>query len=151
MNELNPTSHARINRFIGIESHPISYVISASDIKGFTQAVEDFNDTYRDREFAKRHGLNDIVAPPTFLRTLKSHGSEKNPEHIGDHLLDGGSEWEYFEPILPGDNITVVDKLINVSEKVGKLGQMFIWTREFKYTNQLSRVVAMHKWTRITY
>lgn len=151
MNEFEAISDPRFKRFIGLESEPISYVIRVSDIKNFTETVGDFNEIYRDRVLAKRHGLNNIIAPPTFLRTLKSRCSENNPEHLEDHLLDGGSEWEYLEPVQSGDKITVVDKLITVSEKFGKLGHMFIWTREFKYTNQHSKVVATHKWTRITY
>ena len=151
MSKFDSISNAVIKRSIGVESSPITYGVGASDITDFTDAVGDYNEIYRDRKLAKRRGLNNIVAPPTFLRTLKGDSSENNPEHLEAHLLDGGSEWDYFEPILPGDNITVVDKLLNVLERKGKLGAMFIWTREFKYTNQHSKVVAIHKWTRITY
>ncbi|PZC51191.1 MAG: N-terminal half of MaoC dehydratase [Chloroflexi bacterium] len=151
MSEFDSISDSVIKRSIGVESAPITYVVGTSDIIDFTDAVGDFNEIYRERNLAKRRGLNNIVAPPTFLRTLKGSRSENNPEHLGAHLLDGGSEWNYFEPILAGDNITVVDKLLDVLEKTGKLGKMLIWTREFKYTNQHSKVVAIHKWTRITY
>lgn len=151
MSEFDSISDPVIKRSIGVESAPITYVVGTSDIIDFTDAVGDLNEIYRERKLAKHRGLNNIVAPPTFLRTLKGNCSENNPEHLGTHLLDGGSEWDYFEPILPGDNISVVDKLLNVLEKKGKLGKMFIWTREFKFTNQHSKVVAIHKWTRITY
>ena len=65
--------------------------------------------------------------------------------------LDGGSEWEYFEPIRPGDLITVTQYLADVHERQGRLGNMLIMVRETKYINQFGNVAALQRSTGISY
>ena len=65
--------------------------------------------------------------------------------------LDGGSEWDYFEPVRPGDRITVTNYLADVFERQGRLGLMLFMVRETKYVNQLGQVVALQRSTGISY
>ena len=53
--------------------------------------------------------------------------------------LDGGSEWEYFLPVRPGDTITVTQAIIDFTEKHGRLGTMLIETRQNSFVNQRGR------------
>ena len=65
--------------------------------------------------------------------------------------MDGGSEWEYFEDVRPGDLITVTKYLSDVQEKDGKLGNMLIMVNEKKYVNQFNKIVAIQRTTSISY
>ena len=65
--------------------------------------------------------------------------------------MDGGSEWEYFEDVRPGDLITVTKYLSDVQEKDGKLGNMLIMVNEKKYVNQFNNIVAIQRTTSISY
>ena len=65
--------------------------------------------------------------------------------------VDGGSEWEYFEPVRPGDSITVTQYLTSVNERQGRLGNMLIMVTEQKYVNQFGKTVALQRGTSITY
>jgi hydroxyacyl-ACP dehydratase HTD2-like protein with hotdog domain len=65
--------------------------------------------------------------------------------------LDGGSEWEYFEPIRVGDTITAKAHVADIIERSGRLGPMLITTIEHTYTNQLDEVVATQLTTYIRY
>jgi hydroxyacyl-ACP dehydratase HTD2-like protein with hotdog domain len=65
--------------------------------------------------------------------------------------LDGGSEWEYFEPVRVGDQISVTQYLSDISERRGSLGHMLFMVRETKYTNQFGNVVALQRTTGISY
>jgi acyl-CoA thioesterase FadM len=65
--------------------------------------------------------------------------------------LDGGSEWEFFYPVRPGDLVTVTVKLASVVQRTGRLGQMIILTRETTYVNQLGQIVAIQRSTSISY
>ena len=65
--------------------------------------------------------------------------------------LDGGSEWDYFEPVRPGDRITVTNYLAGVHERAGRLGNMLFMVRETKYVNQFGTTVALQRTTGISY
>ena len=65
--------------------------------------------------------------------------------------LDGGSEWEYYEPVRPGDRITVTTKISNIFERAGRLGNMMFIQRETKYVNQFGSTAAIQRTTGISY
>ena len=92
-----------------------------------------------------------IVAPPTFLRSMRVGSNKVTVQSPYPANLDGGSEWEYFEPIRPGDLITVTQYLSDVHERQGRLGNMLIMVRETKYINQFGNVAALQRSTGISY
>jgi acyl dehydratase len=65
--------------------------------------------------------------------------------------LDGGSQWEYFHPVRPGDRITVTTMLADLFERPGRLGNMLFSVRETKYANQFGQTVALQRTTGISY
>ena len=66
--------------------------------------------------------------------------------------LDGGSEWEYFVPVRPGDTITVTQKFADVYERNARaFGKMMFTIRETKYVNQFGHTVALQRGTGISY
>ena len=66
-------------------------------------------------------------------------------------VVDGGSEWEYYEPVRPGDRITVRTKIADLFERPGRLGNMLFTIRETSYTNQFEKIVALQRTTGISY
>ena len=66
-------------------------------------------------------------------------------------LLDGGSDWEYFEPVRPGDRITAVSRITDIVERTGRLGVMVIVTTETTYRNHFDQVVATQTSSGIRY
>ena len=62
-------------------------------------------------------------------------------------VLDGGSAWEYFEPVRPGDQITMVRRLESLNERDGKLGKMLLAVYLVEYTNQSGKLVATQRST----
>ncbi len=136
---------------IGVASEPLTHEVERGAILRFADAIADPNPLYRDEAHARRSGYGGIIAPPTFLRTLQPGPPTVQWQSPLHNRLDGGSEWRYLEPVHPGDRITVVETLIDVKERTGRLGPMVILTRELTYTNQLGRLVAVQRWTLITY
>ena len=65
--------------------------------------------------------------------------------------LDGGSDWEYFEPVRPGDRITAVSRIDDINERKGRLGLMIIMSTVTTYRNQFGQVVATQTGTGIAY
>lgn len=135
---------------IGVDSEPITYDVEKGAIVKFAQAIGDANPLYNDEEAARRTRYGGLIAPPTFMRSLISNPAPdfKSPYPAN---LDGGSQWEYFYPVRPGDRITVSTRLANLFERPGRLGNMLFSVRETKYVNQFGQTVAIQRTTGISY
>ena len=64
-----------------------------------------------------------------------------------DGLLHGSTELECFQPVRPGDEITVTAKIASIRER----SQMAFVTFEISYTNQKRELVARCQQTMIGY
>ena len=136
---------------VGVESEPYTNEIEKGAIIKFARAIGDTNPIYTDEEAARRSRYGGLVAPPTFFRSLRSGPMKVNVENPYPANLDGGSEWEYYEPARPGDRITVTNKISNIFERPGRLGNMLFIQRETKYVNQFGTTVAIQRTTGISY
>ena len=151
MPEENSIIPESLRNAIGVESDPITYEIEKGHIARFAEAIGDENPLYRDEIKARNSKYGGIIAPPTFYRALRPGSLPETAESPFTRNLDAGSDWEYFEPIRPGDRITVTIKLADVVEREGRLGKMIIITRETRYENQLGQIVATQKTNGISY
>ena len=68
-----------------------------------------------------------------------------------DRALDGGSDWEYFFHVRPGDNITATATILDITEREGRLGTMIFTKTIVEYENQLGQIVATQTNTSIRY
>ena len=132
---------------IGVESEPAEHDVEKGAIVKFARAIGDTNPAFNDDDEA--HG--GMVAPPTFLRSMPSGPPRVQVSSPYGANLDGGSEWEYFEPVRPGDRITVTSQFSDVYERPGRLGNMLFMVRETSYVNQAGRLVAVQRTTGISY
>ncbi|MCH2522606.1 MAG: MaoC family dehydratase [SAR202 cluster bacterium] len=151
MPEENTIIPESLRNAIGVESDPITYEIEKGHIARFAEAIGDENPLYSDEIKARNSKYGGIIAPPTFYRALRPGSLPETAESPFTRNLDAGSDWEYFEPIRPGDRITVTIKLADVVEREGRLGKMIIITRETRYENQLGQIVATQKTNGISY
>lgn len=69
----------------------------------------------------------------------------------GTRVLNGGQRNRYFEPIRPGDVISVVRRFVDVVERETKRGPMVFFTSEFRWTNQDGALVRLGEQTTIYY
>ena len=139
------------NQSIGTESPPVTLEVEKGAIAQFSEAIEDPNPLWSDEVAARRSRYGGITATPTFLRNLRTERLELPFEEQYQRVLDGGSEWEYFEPVRVGDRITAINRVTDVSERAGRLGPMIFVSTVTTYTNQLEQVVATQKSTLIRY
>ena len=133
--------YQRMIKDLGKETNPVTYDVEKGHIKRFAEAIGDDN-----------HLWQGVTAPPTFTRAfIPSDEDESQPRDPGERVLDGGSEYEYFKVIKPGDQITVVSKIANVFKKEGRLGTMTFQVKEVSFTNQDEEMVATRRDTGIYY
>lgn len=140
-----------VRKQIGSQTEPRVVEIERGAIRRFAQAIGDPNPLFNDEAAARRTRFGGMIAPPTFCRSLGGEIPEiriNMPEFRG---LDGGSEWEYLEPIRPGDRITVVSKIADIRESAGRLGPMVFIVVEHSYTNQFGALCALQRSTVIRY
>ena len=132
---------------IGVESVPMSMEIEKGHIARFAEAIGDDNPAYTTRSSA----TGGIIAPPTFLRAMRGVRPELPFDAPFTRVLDGGSDWEYFEHVRPGDTITAIARIEDIRERTGSIGQMLIATVKITYRNQQDAVVATQTSTSIRY
>lgn len=125
---------------IGVELISGEYEIEKGMIQRFVQAVDDPNPLWQD------------IAPPLFVVVLGFSEFDKQMAKLMGARLHGGTEFEYFKPVRPGDVITASRKIADVREREGKkLGKMAFVTFEITYKNQNGELVAKCWQTAIGY
>ena len=147
-----------MNDHIGIETTLGSVEIEKGAIIKFAQAIGDENPLFQEESIAKESYTKGIIAPPTFLRSVDAACALTNTESKVDIIpeyfnarVDGGSEWEYFGNIRPGDTITVSKMIQNLFERSGRMGEMLFVVSLIKYVNQLDELIATQTTTGICY
>jgi len=159
----------QLRQRIGVVLEPMLYEVERGAIRRFAEAVEDNNPLYWDDEYARTTRYGGVIAPPGFfgLPTGEVPGSGMDPD-MGIQLaplanalpgmidimqtgVNGGTEIEFFQPVRPGDILLTYYKLVDITEKEGKLGPMVLFTFEQIFKNRIGRVVAVVRNTLITY
>jgi acyl dehydratase len=120
---------------VGKPLNPQRVVIERGPVSNFATAVKDDNPIYANAEAAKRHGFDDVPAPPTWafamthwgaLPEIQPEGADKpNPmmEAIGSLMQQGGmvlhgeQEFIYHRPAQVGDVLTSEGRIADVYEK----------------------------------
>lgn len=120
--------------------------VEASAIRRFAEAVGDPNPLYYDHEFARTTRWGGIIAPPTFLCVLMPP-LPIPPIEYGSSRLNGGTLYQSFLPVRPGDVISGQTRLAEVRAVQARSGAMLIQEREFSYVNQNGATVCIGRGT----
>ena len=130
---------------IGVEWEPRAYEIERGMIRRFVQAVDDPNPLWQDEEHASKSQYGGIIVPPTFILTIGFEQIQQKMTILMPSAgrLHGGTEFEYYLPVRPGDTITASGKIVDVRERIGKsTGKMLFVTFDISYINQRQESVA---------
>ncbi|MBV9581977.1 MAG: MaoC family dehydratase N-terminal domain-containing protein [Chloroflexi bacterium] len=135
-------------RHIGMRGPATSRVVEAGAIRRFVEALGDPNPLYVDPEYARGTRWGGIIAPPTFLCTIPAP-LDMPDLGFGRMNLNGGTSYDWYRPIRPGDVITAQSSLLEVRGVQGGSGSMLIMVRSTRYTDQDGRLVAEARGTGI--
>ncbi|MBI2304117.1 MAG: MaoC family dehydratase N-terminal domain-containing protein [Chloroflexi bacterium] len=136
---------------IGMELEPVVMEVEKGHLRRFAQAIDDPNPLWQDEGYAQGTRYGSIIAPPTFLCTLRPEGQELPFQNPLRRRLNGGNRWQFFLPVRPGDVITGRSKISDIYEAQGRVGRLLFILRETTYTNQRGELVARHWGTNISY
>lgn len=81
----------------------------------------------------------DAPVPALFVLTL---GRTRRPQPARGSVVNAGDDYEFFAPVLIGDRITIERRVLEVTEKQGKQGTMYLTRAEATYVNQNGTLVA---------
>ena len=130
-------------------------------IKRWATINEDYNALWFDEEYAKNSRWGGITAPPLYL--ISVNDGLQWPESCTDefvgpgmtartdkfthysHTFQAESEWEFFEPVRPGDTISSEAKLFDAYWKQGREYRMFFVVGETTLRNQKGQLVGRNK------
>ena len=143
---------------IGKESEPVTFEVDKSACRMFARAVGYTDPVFFDEEYARSKGYRGIPAPVGFL----GHPvyDPNRPQRLGGYfrsdspfkrVLNGGTDIEYLDTVCAGDTLTATSKLVDLSEREGRLGPMLITVTETTYRDQAGNTVAVARGTGIQY
>lgn len=102
-----------LNQALIGRSYPATrpYEVGREKIREFAEAIGDHSPVYSDPMAASLRGLDDIVAPPTFLFTVTFTWTAQVvlDQELGadfSRLVHGEQSFHYERPVHPGDLLT---------------------------------------------
>ena len=101
---------------------------SADSIREFSKAVGETNPIYFDRDAARAAGFADVVAPPTYPVAFMAEVMDPDLFYELDlnipSLVHGEQEFEYFRPLVAGEELSVQGRVGDMWEKQGQSGML---------------------------
>jgi acyl dehydratase len=138
----------QLRRRIGVE-HPIEQPflshVNENSIHHAARAVGDANPLWIDPKHAAASRYGALVAPPALLYGVAwgSWDMRRGEGLPGVHGLHSRDRWTYYRPLLAGDVVRGIKKLVSLEEKTGRYaGRAIVQTREFTFLNQRDETVA---------
>lgn len=118
--------------------------VEALAVARFAEATGESDPGYFDPEVARGNRWGGMVAPPTFLATIRAD-AEATDIAFGTATLNGGETYELFRPVRVGDVIAAVETLEGARAASGSAGEMLIITTRTEYRNADNLVVARRR------
>ncbi|MBI4639461.1 MAG: MaoC family dehydratase N-terminal domain-containing protein [Candidatus Tectomicrobia bacterium] len=146
-----------MRHLIGAETPPHTFEVEKGALRKFLNATGDTNPLFRDEEWARKTEYGGIIAPPTFfcpdaLIAGQVTGLKRVPNPFR-YSIDGGSEWESFQPVRVGDTLSITTKIADIYEKQGsaRTGRMLFTIVEATCRNQRGELVGICRGVSISY
>jgi len=147
-----------MRKSIGIESEPTIVEIEKEPIRRFAAAMGNPNPLHYDEEYAKQHGFRSIIAPPGFnplyffpIKIGESIDTGKEIRSKFSRGLNGGGEYEFFQPIQAGDILSITHRISDIYERDGQVGKMVFIISETICRNLKGETVLIMRNTGIRY
>ena len=126
---------------VPLRRHPRWTEAGKEMIVRFALAIGSRNPLYISDELVSTNLFGALLAHPTILYCFDD--AFVAPKLPGVHAILGGTDWEFFRPVLLHDRISATARLLDVVKKTGDFcGPMALETGEVVYSNQEGEDVA---------
>ena len=110
---------------IGPVGDPVSVVVELGAVRRMALAVENHDPIHYDERAARERGYRGIVAPWPLLWLYFFNCTEYEIEFpFGKATVHGQDEYEFHEPLVVGDAITVSTWITDACIKQGRTGRL---------------------------
>jgi acyl dehydratase len=128
------------------DSMPIEYLSA----RRMALAVEDFDPIHYDEQAAKARGYRGVVAPWPLLWLIFFNCRDAPLEFsFGKATLHGQDSYEFHEPMIVGDVVTVTATVTETSVKQAKSGLMGVIVTRREFRNQHGQLCAVMSTTNL--
>ena len=125
------------------ERDPWNSEASADAIRHFAYGTDDGNPLWLDPSYAAKTSYKKLLAPPAFLVSVLYPILHGAPMEAPLSSLIGGVEFEWFRPVLLGENLRARSVQKDMYEKKSASGRRLIFViSECTYWNQNEEMVA---------
>lgn len=137
-------AQAYLDGLIGPLNEPVTVQVEFGAARRMALCMEDFDPIHFDEAAAKARGYRGIVAPwPLlwlyfFTCTIYEHDFP-----FGKATVHGADEYEFHEPLIVGDTLTVTAAMVEAKVKHGKTGRLGQIVSERRFTNQRGELCAV--------
>lgn len=139
-----------LSGLIGPAGKPETMAVELGAVRKMARAVEDYDPIHYDAEAAIKGGYRGVVAPWPLLWLFYFNASDHRIHFpFGKATVHGGDEYEFHEPMIVGDEITLEMTITDARLTQGRSGQLGIVVEERRFTNQLGKLCAALRTTLI--
>ncbi len=128
---------------VGVEVESGSIEVTAELIAAYCECLGETNPLWTDPAWAAQGPYGGIIAPPAFVTTLPAQSGLNPKVKFGNSTFLGGRRIEAYEPVRPGDTISMREQITDVYAKTGRTGTMVFAIRRIAYLNQHGLLVAV--------
>jgi hypothetical protein len=126
---------------IGMKSTPVRFEVERGAIRRLARAIDDQTPEYQRGD----------IAPPTFPTTFRMDNVPWFQGVDRSSFIHTNQEYQYERPLVAGDVITVVEEIVDVFEKQGKLGRMTFIVSDTEGRDPGGNLVYRARSTRLTH
>jgi acyl dehydratase len=127
---------------IGKASKAKTFEVEKGQIRRFAAAIGEENLIHFDEAAAKSAGFASIVGPPTFASAL--HSTDDLYAQLSldpSNAMHAEEEYEYFRPIVAGDEVTVSHKVVDIYDKTTPTGHLVFVVVETRGNDKKNRPI----------
>lgn len=130
---------------IGPIGKPVTEAVEFGAVRRMALAIEERDPIHYDEKAAKARGYRGIVAPWPLLWQYFFNCTEYHIEGVpfGKATVHGQDDYEFHEPMIVGDQITVTTAITEAKLKHGKSGRLGQIVSERRFTNQRGELCAV--------
>ncbi|GAA4337930.1 hypothetical protein GCM10023144_34330 [Pigmentiphaga soli] len=142
-------SDAEVERFlagmVGPAGRPERMAIEAGAARRMALALDNHDPVHYDREVALSRGYRGVVAPWPLLWLVYFTCNDPDVHHdfpFGKALVHGQDGYEFFEPMIVGDVVTMRMEIVEARLKHGKSGRLGQIVERRSFVNQYGQLCA---------
>lgn len=150
-----------VRAYVGHQSDPMTnrFPISEDMIFELADAIEEPNPLYLDAAYAKKSRFGGLLCPQLaawkdWAPRIDYFGAGQDshfeiPLPFKSYGFNGGSEWNFLRPVRLGDHVTKTVKIVDMSERAGRTGQLLFIVRETTQSTQRGEALLKIRHTSI--